>query len=122
MSAERLIAIVEDDDSLRAAMVGLVRSLGYRASNYPSAEDFLAAGAAKDADCVISDIQMPGMSGIDLKHRLAADGCSVPVILVTARTEQALHDRAKASGAICLLRKPFTAEMLIECLGRALPA
>lgn len=122
MPAEPLIAIVEDDESLRESLVGLIRSLGYRASAHVSADAFLAAGIANDCDCVITDIQMPGTSGIDLKLKLTEAGCGVPVIMVTARTEAALHQRAWASGAACLLRKPFAAEALIECLETALAA
>lgn len=121
-AAEPLISIVEDDESLRQAVVGLVRSLGYRVAAYANAEDFLAAGAGRASDCVITDIQMPGMSGIDLKLRLVAEGVTTPVIMVTARAEPALHEKAMASGAYCLLRKPFTAEALIERLDQALAA
>lgn len=117
-----LISIVEDDESLRQALIGLVRSLGYRVAGYPCAEDFLAADAHERADCVITDIQMPGLSGIDLKERLAADGIATPVIMVTARAEPALKARALASGAFCYLKKPFEADALIECLERALIA
>lgn len=123
MSApDPLISIVEDDESLRQALVGLVRSLGYRVAGYPCAEDFLAADARERADCVVTDIQMPGLSGIDLKERLVADGIGTPVIMVTARAEPALKDRALASGAFCFLKKPFEADALIECLERALTA
>lgn len=121
-SADPLISVVEDDESLRQAMVGLVRSLGYRVAGYPCAEDFLVADASERSDCVVTDIQMPGLSGIDLKLRLVADGVATPVIMVTARADPNLHERAMASGAACLLRKPFTAEALIECLDRALIA
>ena len=117
---EPLIAIVEDDESLRESLVGLIRSLGYQASAHASADAFLAADLAGECDCVITDIQMPGTSGIELKHRLVEAGCAVPVIMVTARTEGALHERARASGAVCLLRKPFAAEALIQCLETAL--
>ncbi|PZQ64282.1 MAG: response regulator [Phenylobacterium zucineum] len=121
-ASEPLISIVEDDESLRLAVVGLVRSLGYRTLAYGSAEDFLAAAEARTANCVVTDIQMPGISGIELKQKLMADGVVVPVIMVTARTEPALHERAMASGAFCLLQKPFTADALIACLDRALAA
>jgi FixJ family two-component response regulator len=117
-----LIAIVEDDESLRESLVGLVRSLGYRASSFASADLFLAAGEEAACDCIITDIQMPGTSGIELKQRLVAEGCDAPVIMITARTETALHDRARASGAVCLLQKPFAAEALISCLETALAA
>ena len=115
-----LISVVEDDQSLRDAMVGLVQSLGHDAKGYASAEAFLAAGVAAASACVITDIQMPGISGIDLKLALVEAGLAVPVIMVTARPEEALHERARQSGAFCLLRKPFTPDALIECLERAL--
>lgn len=121
-ASEPLISIVEDDESLRLAVVGLVRSLGYRTLAFGSAEAFLAADQARTSDCVVTDIQMPGISGIELKQKLAAEGVAVPVIMVTARTEPALHERAMASGAFCLLKKPFTADALIACLDRALAA
>lgn len=115
-----LISIIDDDDSLRAALVGLVRSLGYRASSYANAEDFLAADDASRSAAIVTDIQMPGLSGIELKHRLVADGCTAPVIMITARAEPGLRERAIESGALCVLRKPFAAEALIDCLERAL--
>lgn len=120
MAEDALISIVDDDDSLRAALVGLVRSLGYRASGFASAEAFLAAGDAQRSSAIITDIQMPGLSGIALKERLTADGCAAPVIMITARTEAGLADRAFASGALCVLKKPFAADALIACLERAL--
>ena len=120
--SEQLIAIVDDDESLRNALLGLVRSLGYRGLGYGSAEEFFAADAAKSSDCIVTDIQMPGLSGIELTARLAADGCRAPVIIITARSEQALLDLALASGAVRVLRKPFPAEELIGCIQAALAA
>jgi FixJ family two-component response regulator len=114
-----LISIIDDDESLRAALMGLVRSLGYRVSGFASAEGFLAAGV-EEAACIITDIQMPGLSGIELMQRLAETGQSAPVIMITARGEQALHDRALACGALCVLKKPFAAEALIDWIERAL--
>lgn len=121
-TADPLISIIEDDESLRQAMVGLVRSLGYRVASYPDAEAFLAADGRERSNCVVTDIQMPGLSGIELKERLTAQGVSTPVIMVTARAEPALKDKAMASGAFCFLKKPFEAERLIDCLERALAA
>jgi len=115
-----LISIIDDDDSLRAALVGLVRSLGYRANGFANAEDFLATDSSDLSAAIVTDIQMPGLSGIELKQRLVADGCSAPVIMITARGEEGLKERAFASGALCVLKKPFAAEALIECLERAL--
>jgi FixJ family two-component response regulator len=116
------IAIIDDDASLCTALVGLVRSLGYRGAGYGSAEEFLAAGKSHECAAIVTDIQMPGLSGIELKHRLAQDGCPAPVIMITARTEHGLGDRAFASGAVCVLQKPFAAEALIACLEKALAA
>jgi FixJ family two-component response regulator len=117
-----LIAIIDDDASLRLALVGLVRSLGYRATGFGSAEEFLAADNAGESACIVTDIQMPGLSGIELKLKLNQDGNPAPVIMITARTEQGLRDRAFASGAVCVLQKPFAAEALIACLEKALAA
>ncbi len=117
---QHLISIIDDDVSLRVALTGLVRSLGYRASAFASAEEFLAAGAASESACIVSDIQMPGLSGIELKERLTRSGCAAPMIMIKARTEAGLHEKAMASGALCVLKKPFAAEDLIACLDRAL--
>lgn len=115
-----LISIIDDDDSLRAALMGLVRSLGYRASGFANAEDFLAADQADESAAIVTDIQMPGLSGIELKEWLTSQGCAAPVIMITGRAEPGLRERAFASGALCVLKKPFAAEALIDCLERAL--
>ena len=115
-----LISIVEDDPSLREAMAGLVRSFGYRAASFPSAEAFLIAGEADCSQCIVSDIHMPGLSGIEMALRLARRGCAAPIVMVTAREEPGLHQRARESGALCVLSKPFTAEALMDCIGQAL--
>lgn len=115
-----LISIIDDDDSLRAALMGLVRSLGYRASGFANAEDFLAADQADESAAIVTDIQIPGLSGIELKERLTSQGCAAPVIMITGRAEPGLRERAFASGALCVLKKPFAAEALIDCLERAL--
>lgn len=112
------ITIIDDDDSLRAALVGLVRSLGYKASEFASAEDFLAAPPA--SDCIVTDIQMPGLSGIDLKNELVRKGDITPVIVITARADAGLEQRARASGVSCFLKKPFEASDLVSCIDSAL--
>jgi FixJ family two-component response regulator len=119
--AKPLIAIVEDDDSLRPALVGLMRSLGYDGAGFVSAEDFLAADALEKADCLVTDLQLPGISGLDLAARLGGERVRpLPVILVTARTEKSIDERGEAAGLFCLLRKPFDADDLISCIRRAL--
>ena len=114
------ISIIDDDGSMLSAIVALVRSAGYEAHGFASAEEFLGSGAFQSFACIITDIQMPGMSGIELKQHLAATNCPVPVIMITARHEAGLEERAMASGAACFLRKPFDAGALIGCLERAL--
>jgi FixJ family two-component response regulator len=120
--SELLISIIDDDDSFRSALVGLIRSLGYGARGFESAEEFVQSGAMRSSACVITDVQMPGMSGIELQHLLAKSQCTVPVIMITARTEPGLEEKALASGAVCLLRKPFKADLLTDCLEQALKA
>jgi FixJ family two-component response regulator len=117
-----LIAIVDDDASMLSALVGLVRSAGYDADGFTSAEAFLGCGSVPSFSCIITDVQMPGMSGIELKQHLAACQCSTPVIMITARHDPGLEERALASGAACFLRKPVAADALIKCLERALKA
>jgi FixJ family two-component response regulator len=120
VSAGPLISIIDDDESMRRAVVALIRSSGYDARGFESAEEFLASGAVQSFACIITDIQMPGMSGIELKQHLAASQCSVPVIMITARPDPGLEQKANASGAACFLRKPFEADALIRCVESAL--
>jgi len=122
--AAPLIAIIDDDESMRIGLVTLVRSAGYAAQGFASAEEFLGLGpgSSRGFACVITDIQMPGLSGIELKQRLSAELCPLPVIMITARNEADLEERALAAGAACFLRKPFEAAVLIRCLEMALRA
>jgi FixJ family two-component response regulator len=115
-----VISIIDDDAAARSAIVALMRAKGFEARSYESAEDFLQSDASELSRCIITDIQMPGLSGIELKQQLDATNCRTPVIMITARVEPRLHSLALASGAFCLLRKPFKASELIECVERAL--
>jgi FixJ family two-component response regulator len=115
-----LISIVDDDASMREALVGFVRSLGYEVRDFASAEDFLASNELERFACAITDIQMPGMNGFELKRELSTRHDSLPVIMITARAEPGIEERAMSSGATCFLRKPFEAEMLANCIQRAL--
>jgi FixJ family two-component response regulator len=117
---DRIIAIIDDDGPTRSALVGLMTAKGFLAQAYASAEAFLESGAAGRSACIITDIHMPGLSGIDLKRKLDADQCTVPVIMITARLEQRLQRNAIASGAFCLLLKPFKMDALLDCVERAL--
>lgn len=118
MAADPLVSIIDDDDSLRTALVGLIRSFGYESAGFASAEEFLAAAPAPD--CIVTDIHMGGLSGIDLKDELVRRGDVTPVIMITARADAGLEQRARASGAACFLRKPFEAGELIRCIEGAL--
>lgn len=114
------ISIVDDDPSLCSAVSGLLRSFGYEARGFESAEAFLAWEGAGGCDCIITDIHMPGMSGIDLKQTLVARELTVPVIMITGRSDPTIEARALSSGAVCLLKKPFQADDLMACITKAI--
>jgi FixJ family two-component response regulator len=118
--AKHVISIIDDDESVREATKSLVRSLGYKAAVFASAEEYLQSAQADDSSCLITDLHMPGMSGADLQDRLIADGRQVPMIFVTAYYEEKVRDRVLDAGAYGFLRKPFNDESLIECLDKAL--
>ena len=122
LPAEPLIAVIDDDASMRSALLALIRSAGYDGCGFAAAEDFLGCGLARNFACIITDIQMPGMNGIQLKQHLAASNCPVPVIMITARLDPDLEQRSLASGAVCFFRKPFEADDLIGCIEKALHA
>jgi FixJ family two-component response regulator len=115
-----VISIIDDDEAARSAVAALVRASGYQALAYDSAESFLASHALACSSCIITDLQMPGLTGIDLKRRLDAAACHTPVIIITARVEERLHAQARDSGAFGFLRKPFKASALMDCVRRAL--
>lgn len=115
-----VISIVDDDESIREATKSLVRSLGYDAATYCSAEEFLSSGKITGTTCLITDIHMPGLSGVELQDRLIADGHSLPVIFVTAFPDARLRVKVLKAGAIGYLNKPFSEDRLIEYLNTAL--
>ena len=110
------IAVIDDDDSFRVALVELLSSLEYESSGYVSAEDFVRVIGGRSFDCIVTDIHMPGMSGLELMKRLTAEGSITPVVLITARSDSQLEAKAAAAGAACLLRKPFEINDLIMCI------
>jgi FixJ family two-component response regulator len=115
-----VISIVDDDPRMREAMFGLVRSLGLEAIAFASAEDFLQSEKADETSCLITDVQMPGLSGIELQSQLASRRRQVPIIFVTASAERSIEARARSAGAVGFLNKPFDDKALIQCLGQAL--
>jgi FixJ family two-component response regulator len=119
-AAETIISIIDDDESIRNSLAGLVRSVGWTALVYATAEEFIESGVYLDADCVVTDIQMPGLSGFELKDWLAEHSSVAPVILITARSEKHLRTQALASGAFCFLEKPFASSTLLACIEKAL--
>jgi FixJ family two-component response regulator len=120
VSTSQIVSIVDDDASVRAAMQSLLRSLGFVAFVFESAEDFLRSPRVDDSSCLITDLQMPGMSGLDLQDRLIAQGTHIPTIFITAFPEQNIRSRAKASGALGFLEKPFAGRTMIELVRQAL--
>ncbi len=115
-----VISIIDDDASVRAATNSLVRSLGYRAFSFASADEFLRSPRVHDSSCVIADVQMPGMSGVELQSVLRAQGFRVPIIFITAFPEANVRARALDAGAVCFLTKPFDGPTLIKYLDTAL--
>jgi len=114
------VAVVEDDDSVREATKHLLRLLGYATAGFASAEEFLRSGRVGDTACLIADVHLPGMSGVELQSRLISEGHRMPVIFVTAFPEEAIRSRVLRDGALCYLTKPLHDEALIACLARAL--
>jgi FixJ family two-component response regulator len=115
-----VIAIVDDNESFRHAIASFIRSLGYAVLQFASAEAFLKSNRLYDTDCLISDVQMPGMNGIELQGKLTAEGHHFPIIFVTAFPGLKARAQALASGAVGFLAKPFSDEILITCLNKAL--
>ena len=115
-----MISIIDDDELVRDAVKGLVRSLGYDAAGYASAEDYLRSNARGSSACLITDIQMPGMSGADLQAQLIAEGNFTPIIFMTAFDNEKIRARVLDAGAVGYLTKPFDENLLVRCLEKAL--
>ena len=117
-----MIAIVDDDKGARNGLEMLVRSLGHNTSTFGSAEEFLEFENLRDTSCLITDVQMPGLSGLDLQDRLIASGHRIPIIFITGHPEEKLRMRAMKAGAIGFLSKPCRDEHLLGYLNKALAA
>ena len=115
-----MISIVDDDISVRESLRDLIESHGYGVATFESAEQFLDAACLPETSCLITDLQMPGLSGLDLQSRLIAEGHCIPVIFVTAFPEERFRRVAMNAGAVAFLSKPFDENILIDCLERAL--
>jgi FixJ family two-component response regulator len=118
--SQYLISVVDDDQSFREAMTSLMRSLGFEVEAFSSAEDFLASPHLASTSCVIADVQMPAMSGLELHRQLVASGRTIPVILITAYPDDNVRARALAAGVICYLSKTFDDDALLGFVRSAL--
>ena len=116
------IAVVDDDESVRRSTRRLLESFGYRAAVFESAEGFLRFGQLRDTSCLVLDVQMPGMDGLQLQTQLAAEGCGIPVIFITAHDDQESRRRALRAGAVAFLDKPFTDQQLLQAISFSLAA
>jgi FixJ family two-component response regulator len=117
-----LISIIDDDESVRFATGSLVRSAGFSARTFASAEEFLESDCVTESSCIITDIQMPGLTGAELQCRLLAEGRRTPLIFITAFPNNSLRTRVLEAGAACFLTKPFNGESLIQCIEAILKA
>lgn len=116
----RLIAIVDDDDLMRNALQGLLKSVGLPARVFASAEEFLQSGEQRQTACLIADIRMPGMSGLELQAKLNAERCKIPTIFITAHGDAKMRMQALRAGAVEFLAKPFDDEVLLGNVRAAL--
>jgi FixJ family two-component response regulator len=114
------IAIVDDDDLMRSALQGLLKAVGLPAQAFASAEEFLNSGQQRQIGCLIADIRMPGISGLELQAKLNAENCRIPTIFITAHGDEKMRLQALRAGAVEFLAKPFDDEALLESIRVAL--
>jgi len=114
------ISVVDDDDSMRESLRGLLRSVRFGVDVFPSAEEFLSSDRVRETDCLILDVRMPGMSGLELQRRLVSSYPQMPVIFITAHGDEELRSRALKGGAVDYLLKPFSEEALLNAIQKAL--
>jgi FixJ family two-component response regulator len=119
LSTLSVISVIDDDASVRTATNNLLSSHGYLIQTFASADDFLQSNRLDDSSCVIADVQMPGMSGLDLLTHMRAQGYTVPFIFITAFPDDGVRARALKAGAIGFLAKPFAGPALIDCIETA---
>ena len=117
---KNLISVIDDDESVRRTTKLLIESFGFRAAALESAENFLGSGHLNDTSCLIVDVRMPGMNGLQLQSQLAAADCQIPIIFITAYDDKESRRRAMQAGAVAFLGKPFTDEQLLQWIRSAL--
>jgi FixJ family two-component response regulator len=120
MAVIPIISIVDDDDALRNSLDDLIQSIGFRTRGFPSAEAFLNSNHASDTACLILDVRMPGMNGLDLQRQIVAANWRVPIIFITAHADDNARARALEAGAVAFLYKPFREEELLNAIDAAL--
>jgi FixJ family two-component response regulator len=109
-----MVAVVDDDEAFRAALQRLLKAAGFPVRSFASAEDFLKSGQQHETGCLITDIRMPGMSGLDLQAKLSAEHCPIPTIFITAHGDEKMRLQAMRGGAVKFLPKPFDSAILLE--------
>ena len=120
MPRVQLISIVDDDDALRNSLDDLIRSIGFRTQGFPSAEAFLSSNQACDTACLILDVRMPGMNGLELQRQMVAANWRIPIIFITSHADDGARARALEAGAVAFLYKPFREEELLNAIDAAL--
>ena len=116
---QKTVAVVDDDPEMRAAMASLLSSFGYRAETFDSAETFLTCASTCQATCLIIDIELGDISGVELAHQLTADGYTYPIIFMTGLDDTTIRNQADAAGGVAFLRKPFPAKLLVDAIEKA---
>ena len=120
MAEKPLVAIVDDDESIRNATRDLLRAAGFSTATFESAESFLGSASRASAACLVADMRMPGMTGLELYQALVSSGDGIPTVLITAHPDEVTHSRAREAGITCYLSKPFVPDELVECVREAL--
>lgn len=119
MSEGLLIAVVDDDRSIRNATQDLLNAAGFTTFTFENAKSFLGSSARSTVACLVADMRMPGMSGLELHRHLAASGVGIPTVIITAHPEELARHRAREAGITCFLTKPFSPDELLECVRKA---
>src|SRR3984957_5783177 len=119
-TGRKFVAIVDDDESIRAALQGFMKEAGLPARSFASAEEFLESGDLSQIACLVADIRMPGMSGLELQARLNADRRGIPIVFITGHGDESMRMQALRAGAVEFLAKPFDEEVLLDCVRAAM--
>ena len=120
MAQPSLISIVDDDDSVRESLTSLIRSVGFRAQTFASAEEFLRSTWLSDTDCLILDVRLPGIGGLDLQRQLSLGNQAIPIVFISAHGDDFARRQGLKAGAVDFLDKPFSEEALLRALDSAL--